>query len=357
MENKDRKSASRALRKEMARLRSGVWSEPTRAERLEMLVGLQSKTGELQQAWKLIEEVRAKGRTGRVAVAILRARLEGKARELEDRPASAATPPLSETEIERIKAVEANRPLTLPPPLHEGLQKLTERLEGVLSPTQIVLGGGTTLAMRYGHRRSTDLDLFYPLTLSEIIEQQHGPDVWEETLRELLDDEPEETSGMLGATGTIDTIPFSLFPGRIIHEGREAQPIDGQRIRAQGTFGILDGKVIGRIFERTEPNTIRDLYDLTVCARVAPKETGRMLEVLAGYEEVQRTVIESLARTPSDLYLTDRKAVIDPTYTIDLVDIGRKLIPMFATGDVSKGPTAAPNTMNPLHNPLGGNTP
>lgn len=356
MENKDRKTASRALRKEMARLRTDVWKEPTQAERLEMLVGLQSKTGESQQAWKLIEEVRAKGRTGRVPVAILRATLEEKAKELENPPASAATPPLSATEIERIKAVEANHPLTLPPPLHEGLQRLTERLEGVLPPTQIVLGGGTTLAMRYGHRRSTDLDLFYPLTLSEIIEQQHGPDVWEETLRELLDDEPGETFGMLGATGTIDTIPFSIFPGRIIHDAREAQPIDGQRIRAQGTFGILDGKVIGRIYDRTQANTVRDLYDLTVCARVAPKETERMLEVLAGYEEVQRTVIESLSGTPSDLYLTDGKAVIDPTYTIDLVDIGRKLIPMVATGDVGKAPTAAPNTINAPHNPLGGNS-
>ena len=78
-----------------------------------------------------------------------------------------------------MREIESNAPLTLPPDLHAALRTLSERLEGYISRRHVVLGGGTVLAMRYRHRISTDIDLFFPIGLSETLASQHGDELWE----------------------------------------------------------------------------------------------------------------------------------------------------------------------------------
>ena len=69
--------------------------------------------------------------------------------------------PLTEAEAERIRAIQANRPLVLPTAMNRPLALLHDRLANIMKLSEVVLGGGTILAARYDHRVSTDLDLFF----------------------------------------------------------------------------------------------------------------------------------------------------------------------------------------------------
>ncbi len=48
----------------------------------------------------------------------------------------------------------------IPSPAKEIMNQMAPILLGICSAEQIILGGGTALAARWNHRRSTDIDLF-----------------------------------------------------------------------------------------------------------------------------------------------------------------------------------------------------
>ena len=52
--------------------------------------------------------------------------------------------------------------------------------------------------------------------------------------------------------------------------------------------------------------------------------------------------LTSLAETQSDLYRTDPKPVIGATYTVELNDRARQLVPMVARSDPAFAPAATP---------------
>ena len=58
------------------------------------------------------------------------------------------------------------------------------------------------LAMRYRHRISTDIDIFFPIGLSETLASQHGDELWENALKGIIDGEyddlPESAFYMVG---------------------------------------------------------------------------------------------------------------------------------------------------------------
>ena len=249
---------------------------------------------------------------------------------------------LSDTERAAMRDIESKAPLTLPPDLHAALKTLSERLEGYISRRHVVLGGGTVLAMRYRHRISTDIDMFFPIGLSETLASQHGDELWENALKGIIDGEPGDFIGMMGATGRVGTVPFSIFPAAIVHEKGPTQPIIGHHIGAQTTYGIADGKLLGRIADNQQTNTIRDLYDLCVMARLEPGVTNEILHAVSATPAMHTAVIKSLAQTPSDLYRTDPKPVIGATYTIELNDLARQLVPMVARSDARFAPAAMP---------------
>ena len=60
-------------------------------------------------------------------------------------------------------------------------------------------------------------------------------------------------------------------------------------------------------------------------------------------------IIESLAQTPANLHKTDPKPVIKATYDVDLEDLGRRLVPMFQTGDATRAPATLPKNGGPEH--------
>ena len=249
--------------------------------------------------------------------------------------------PLTEAEAERVRAIQANQPLVLPAALNRPLAILQDRLANIMKLSEVVLGGGTILAARYDHRVSTDLDLFFTHETSDRIHFDHGEHVWVKTVGKWLDDD-EPAIGAMGVTGTISGIDFSIFPASEVLRTGNPQPIDGYWIRAQTTHEILEGKIMGRIADSDTPNTIRDLYDLTIAARMEPDTVATVMRKLRRWPPVHERAIKNLRSTPADLHLRDPQAIMDARYDIDMQDLGGRLVELVESADPESAPPAEP---------------
>ena len=84
-------------------------------------------------------------------------------------------------------------------------------------------------------------------------------------------------------------------------------------------------------------------------ARLEPAVMNEVLHSVAVRPKAHDAVIESLAQTPANLLETDPKPVVKATFDIDLEDLGRRLVPMFQTGDAMRAPAALPKNGGPEH--------
>lgn len=66
------------------------------------------------------------------------------------------------------------KPLKLDPEMDAAVAALVTGIGNVVPGTDLTLGGGTVLAARYNHRRSFDLDLWYPVLMAPDIYARHG---------------------------------------------------------------------------------------------------------------------------------------------------------------------------------------
>ena len=160
--------------------------------------------------------------------------------------------------------------LILPEPAHSLLEKTRDILDRHLSPYAADLegwkiGGGTILAARWRHRRSSDLDLLlHPDTDTEHFDED-GPG----TLYQDLED--------AGAT-TIHLDDFSLiqFPEGWIEIMKEhPQPASGHgpTLVDHLPATVLSSAQImsGKVFNRGLNSPVRDLYDIAVSAVKDPE--------------------------------------------------------------------------------------
>ena len=258
---------------------------------------------------------------------------------------------LTLAERKRVEAIERGEPLILAEILDGPFRDLSARLAHISPTGTFVLGGGTVLAARYRHRKSTDLDIFLSLITSERIDRKHGERVWINHLKEWLGDEPEQTIGAMTVIGMIGNVPFSVCPASGVLETGIPQEIYGHIIAGQTTHEILEGKILGRIIDENTPNTIRDLYDITVAARLEPEAMASVLTKLAKWPiQVERAMM-SLNDTPNDLHETDPKPIIEARYDLELPNLAQRLIPMMQSGDPAQAPTTRPMPGNGGINP------
>lgn len=107
----------------------------------------------------------------------------------------------------------------------------------------------------------------------------------------------------------------------------------GKQRREVSEGGIAD--------ERTE-NTIRDLYDITIAARLEPRSMASVLHKLAKWSPQRALVKKSLEETPTELHETDPKPIIGARYDLELSNLAQRLIPMIESSDPDKAPTTLP---------------
>ena len=142
--------------------------------------------------------------------------------------------------------------------------------------------------------------------------------------------------------GKIGEVPFSVCPASGVLETGTPQQIYGHSIAGQTTHEILEGKILGRIVDKETPNTIRDLYDITIAARLEPQTMKSVLTKLARWPKQAERALQSLNDTPSDLHKTDPKPIINAGYDLDIGDLAKRLIPMIHSGDPAQAPMTRP---------------
>ena len=157
--------------------------------------------------------------------------------------------------------------MTLPEPAatiwrehRQAIQDLAERPDGRRS--RLILGGGTVMAARLGHRASTDIDVFFP-DLEDLVEGSRGGerDLARATKGErLVDDEKQIKVKVRG--GEIDAI--ALTPH--FNGSEEIAEIDGELETVLTNAQILRGKL-----ERTNRSITRDAFDFATAAKLDPR--------------------------------------------------------------------------------------
>ena len=162
-------------------------------------------------------------------------------------------------------------------PLAEAFEAVREPFAAAFGDeSRLRLGGGTALALRWGHRVSTDLDFFVGLAdyegardeFAELATAFEGRD-------EIGELEWQDAGGFACVVGR--STPVSLFPAfSVTRVPVSADTIEGSRVHLEATPEILAKKLFHRV-GTTEvgdrPRRIapaRDVYDLAYASRYHP---------------------------------------------------------------------------------------
>ena len=227
--------------------------------------------------------------------------------------------------------------LTMPQELHSALQALDNVFVHLLPEVSVVMGGGTVLAARWDHRRSTDIDLFVsPKTMITLMNQMNLSYQGAVTrLQTVGNATMEPFNGFL--SGEIGSVPFSLAASEFIKDNRLGdEQVGSTNFQAATNQEILAGKIQGRLHRRSsQPVTapVRDLYDIIVARHMAP---GLVNSVLDGITPKGRAVIANdLKLLPENLHETDPKRLMNPRYRVELQGIAGTVAAAIEAGDES----------------------
>ena len=214
-------------------------------------------------------------------------------------------------------------------------------MHDVVPAACLTIGGGSVLAARYNHRRSFDLDLWYPVAMAETIYIAHGTHVWTKHLGTMLSSDGPGAN-LFQCKGFAGGVEFSIVASDAENTAG-TQPIAGHGVQAQMTQQILEGKILGRLCDTETPVAIRDLYDIAIACRLEPESVRSVLQKVRRDAKRQSYILERLNRTPADLHEADPKPVMEPRYRIELHGLAQRLIGLFESGDpLGGGPKATP---------------
>ena len=253
---------------------------------------------------------------------------------------------LSLDEWARADAAEHNTTLSITPTLADPFAKLETLLLNQAPEVLFVLGGGSALQMRYDHRDSTDIDLFYPQNKVPTVARLARRGLWKSLFGATLATNP----GQAAALAAVDDTEVTVYPTESLPTDCSCQPIEGHRTLAQPTRYILHGKLM-RTGSEPDDLAIRDLYDLTIAARLEPDAMAHALGRIRATTNLTPTIIHNLKTASRNLHDEDPKPIIDPRYDLELEGLASRLVPLVETGN----PACAPQTVRhdaPYH-PLG----
>lgn len=142
-------------------------------------------------------------------------------------------------------------------------------------PTVAHLGGGTMLGARWGHRRSTDIDITFPgrRSLTDLL-QEDGRD-----LVARLGGEPEKVTTreieLRFRRGRLHIALLSLSP----NEGQATALVNDREAVVLSSTQILRGKL-----DRADDSPVRDVFDVITAVRAEPAALAAAASALPNYE-------------------------------------------------------------------------
>ena len=125
-------------------------------------------------AWQLIGEMRDHANLDAMTTKWLTDRMAERAGHWERSAAAPSGGELTATERKAQESDAKREPLKLDPEMDAAVAALVTGIGNVVPGTDLTLGGGAVLVARYNHRRSFNLDLWYPVLMAPDIYARHG---------------------------------------------------------------------------------------------------------------------------------------------------------------------------------------
>ena len=233
--------------------------------------------------------------------------------------------------------------LALPKTMAAHFAILIEHLGRHLPVHRLVMGGGSILAARWGHRASTDIDLFTSYSAMKDMLDDGGVRL-QLALAGVPSRQPAQVlpSGLV--FGDVQGTPFSLNDNLFVSDDRlPTESVCSTPVQAATVGEVFDGKILGRLLNHSlgayRPPPVRDLYDIVIGAQKVPEV---MQNALARWsEEDALAMAEYLHATADKWHQQDSKRLIDARWDVKLDGLPRRMAAAFRSRDVAAMPIAA----------------
>ena len=213
----------------------------------------------------------------------------------------------------------------MPAPYRQIAIELAAAIAPAVPIEHLSFGGGTVLAARWGHRTSTDVDLFAtPATWEALSEQKHQE--IEARLAKHVDGyaASDSWSGYHQAYARIRGTEATVLPRQPgpAPPASEHRYLRGTELRLQANTEILYGKIRQRMMGQYVV-AIRDAYDICSAAIHDPEALRSTVETI-GRNDV-RTFASLVRELAPGWSHHDPKKLISPTYRWDETTLTRRL--------------------------------
>ena len=168
----------------------------------------------------------------------------------------------------------------IPEPIARAVVRFVE-CAGPFFPTDSLrMGGGTILQARWGHRRSTDADLFCDPGIYVETIRQHGA-AMESELGRIADDavDGEPFVDLVATYCRVGGTEVTILPAAPLIDDNPGRCVPGTTVRTESTADILAGKLVHRMGGAgvVEP---RDVFDIVAAERHDPAALRRAVGLL-----------------------------------------------------------------------------
>ena len=219
---------------------------------------------------------------------------------------------------------------------HETFWRVHAALSEYVDESELRLGGGTALAMRWRHRHSTDIDLW--MDARDFERLTDGKRVAELTaaLERACPDADSLTVGKGFVSVWLGNNELSVYPSeRATSDALSNDQVTGTLIRLESSAEILTRKLVYRIWLKGDI-VPRDVYDLAWCERAEPQalqiaKNGLGHREQAGISDELRRIAEG-----KTVWTEGERPIIDPAdpalvetmalRVADLLEPGRPIV-------------------------------
>ena len=199
--------------------------------------------------------------------------------------------------------------LRLRAPLHEIARAVYEVAREAIAPVELSIGGGTVLAARWGHRRSTDIEFFCRPEAYEGL----GPRGRGRIERDLANipgcNEHNTWCEDIATYCEIEETEVTILPRTRPPRETGGDRLEGTELEVQSNAEVLFGK-LGRRMGQSGEVLVRDVYDIVRATELDPRALGKVKEEI-GTRRVQEIAV-MLAYLPRGWSKEQSRSLIEP---------------------------------------------
>ena len=215
--------------------------------------------------------------------------------------------------------------------LHRVAVETSTAICRVVEPARLSIGGGTVLAARWGHRRSTDIDFFCePEAYAELDERKRAE--LEEALRTVPGIEAETLwCDPIATWCTVRDTEVTILPRPRVRPlaGRGDSYLGSTRIALQANAEVLYGKIVRRMLQAEEVH-VRDVYDVVYAAEHDRASLEAAKEFIGG--ETLENVAALFEGLPPGWTRDQEKMLLDPQIELGENELGVKFLEALRDG-------------------------